>query len=113
MCQAVNWTGDSHCILCGENIDLLSSLVSKSRHSTADRLDQQMVTAKELNDAESAASDRRMAELMAIEEARQAELQRQRARRKRQERNMLMVVLIAVLVFLLAISTIALFEFLG
>lgn len=112
-CQAVNWTGDSHCIQCGESIDLLSQLESKSRRSTVDRLDTQMVAAKELNEAESAASDRRMAELMAIEEARQAELRHQRARRIQQERNMLIVVFAAVVLFLLVMILIALFALVG
>jgi hypothetical protein len=72
-----------------------------------------MVAAKELNEAESAASDRRMAELMAIEEARQAELRHQRAQRKRQERNMLIVVFAAVALFLLVMMLIALFALVG
>jgi hypothetical protein len=112
-CQTTNWTGDERCIECGEAIDLLSQLESMSGQSTANRLDQQMVAARVLNEAESKASDRRMAELMAIEEARQAELRRQQAKRKRQERSMLIVVFVAVILFLLAMITIALFELLG
>jgi hypothetical protein len=60
-----------------------------------------MAAAKELNEVESEASDRRMAELMAIEEVRQAELRRQRAKSKSQERTMLIIVFAAVLLFLL------------
>ncbi len=100
-CHTTNWTGDETCIECGQPIDLLSQIEAGSQQSTPERLSQQMAAARQLNQAESEASDRRMAELMAIEEARLAELRRQRARRTRQERNMLVVVFAAVLLFLL------------
>lgn len=102
-CQSVNWTGDDLCIHCGEAIDLLSQVEAKSRQSTSDRLDQQMWDAKDLKAIESQASDRRMAELMAIEEARQAELRRQSAAHQRQERQMLIVVFAAVLLFFIVL----------
>jgi hypothetical protein len=112
-CHTTNWTGDESCIECGQPIDLLSQIEAESRKSTPDRLSQQMAAARQLNLSEAEASDRRMAELMAIEEARMAELRRQQARRQRQERTMLIVVFAAVLLFLLIllgyalISTIA------
>jgi hypothetical protein len=109
-CQATNWTGDEICIQCGESIDLLSQLEAKSSRTTPDRLNEQMAASIELNETEADASKRRMAELMAIEEARQAELRRQNARRKRQERNMLLVVFVAVVIFLLAMLGYALFS---
>jgi hypothetical protein len=112
-CQTANWTGDEFCIRCGQSIDLLSQLEAQSAQTTPDRLSQQMSAAKELNQAESDASDRRMAELMAIEEARQAEVHRQRARRERQERKMLIVVFAAVLLFLLLLVGFAILSSLG
>jgi hypothetical protein len=67
-----------------------------------------MAAAKQLNLTEAQASDRRMAELMAIEEARLADLRRQRTRRQRQERTMLIVVFAAVLIFLVVLLGFAL-----
>ena len=107
-CHTTNWTGDETCIECGERIDLLSQLEAESRQSTPERLSRQMAAAKQLNLSEAEASDRRMAELMAIEEARLAELRRQRAKRGQQERTMLIVVFAAVLIFLLVLLGFAL-----
>ncbi|MGD8586094.1 MAG: zinc ribbon domain-containing protein [Chloroflexota bacterium] len=107
-CHTTNWTGDETCIECGERIDLLSQIEAGSRKSTPERLSQQMAAAKQLNLTEAQASDRRMAELMAIEEARLADLRRQRTRRQRQERTMLIVVFAAVLIFLVVLLGFAL-----
>ena len=76
-CQAINWTGDDACVRCGELIDMASQLEAKSKQGTPDRLSEQMAAARGINEAETLASERRMAELMAIEEARQAELRRE------------------------------------
>jgi len=89
---------------------MLSQVIATSQQSTPDRLSQQMVDAKSLKKDEAAASDKRMAELMAIEEARQAELRKRRAEQKRQERTMLIVIFAAVLLFLLALASFALFS---
>lgn len=102
-CQTANWTGDEVCVACGERIDLLSQLEAKAGRTTEQRLSQQMAAARQLNDAEAESSSRRMAELMAIEEARQAELRRLRARQERQERNLLKVVFVAVVIFLVVL----------
>jgi hypothetical protein len=102
-CHTINWTGDEECINCGEPIDLLSQVESASRQSDADRLDRQISEARTLKETEAAASDKRMAELIAIEQARQAELMLQRVRRQRQERRMLIIVFAAVLLFLLGL----------
>jgi len=109
-CHTTNWTGDETCIQCGEPIDLLSQIEAGSRRSTPERLSRQMAAARQMNLSEAEASDRRMAELMAIEEARLAELRRQRTKRQRQERTMLIVVFVAVLIFLLALLGFALFS---
>ena len=54
-----------------------------------------------------------MAALMAIEEARQAELMQQRKKRQQHERKMLMIVFLAVTVFLLALIGYALLSATG
>lgn len=102
-CHTINWTGDETCINCGQSIDLLGQVVLSSQQSDADRLDRQMNDARVLKETEAAASDKRMAELMAIEEARQAELIQQRVRQQRQERKMLIIIFAAVLLFLLGL----------
>lgn len=112
-CQTTNWTGDDICVECGAAIDMLSLLEAQSGQGTSDRLSQQMSDARHLNESESLASDRRMAELLAIEEARQAELRKLRVRHTRQERKMLIVVFAAVLVFLLLLVGFAVFSTLG
>ncbi len=112
-CQTTNWTGDEFCIACDEPIDLLSQVEANSGQSTADRLGQQMLEAEDLKKIEVAAAEKRMAALMAIEEARQAELMQQRKKRQQHERKMLMIVFLAVTVFLLALIGYALLSATG
>jgi hypothetical protein len=102
-CQTTNWTGDEFCIACDAPIDLLSQVETVSAQSTSDRLGQQMLEAEELKEIEAASSEKRMAALMAIEEARQAELMQQRMKKQQHERRMLMIVFVAVMLFLLAL----------
>jgi hypothetical protein len=80
---------------------MLSQVEAHASQTTTDRLDRQMLEAQGLKEVEAVASDKRMAELMAIEEARQAELKRQRAKKQQQERQMLIIVFAAVVLFLL------------
>lgn len=107
-CRTANWTGDDSCIICGEAIDLLSQVEASSTLSTVGRLDKQMTDARDLKMTEEEASKKRMAELMAIEEARQADLLRQRARQERHERRLLIIVFTAVLLFMFGLIVYAL-----
>lgn len=110
-CLAVNWTGDVKCVQCGEPIDMLSQVNDQSRQSDAERLGKQMLEATDLKNIEAVASERRMAELMAIEEARQAELRKERLKRTEHERRMLTIVFATVLLFLLVLVAYALLSY--
>jgi hypothetical protein len=66
-----------------------------------------MEQASILKQEEEISSKKRMAELLAIEEARQAELRQRIAKQKRQERQLLMIVFGSVLVFLLILVVVA------
>jgi hypothetical protein len=68
---------------------------------TADRLNQQMRNAHFIKESERQSSQERMTELIAIEEARQAELKQKAAKQKEQERQMLILVFGVVILFLI------------
>jgi hypothetical protein len=107
-CQSSNWSGSGYCLNCGSEIDLLSSLSTSQDRSTVDRLSRQMREARDLKKDEEISSAKRMAELLAIEEARQAELRQRFAKQKQQERQMLAIVFGAVAIFLIIIIIFAL-----
>lgn len=112
-CQTTNWTGDDFCTACDGPINMLSQVEDTSVRSTPDRLSQQMLESEELKELEAASSEKRMAALMAIEEARQAELLQGRIKKQQHERRMLMIVFAAVMVFLLGLIGYALLSTIG
>ena len=102
-CRAVNWSGSQVCANCGESIDIIS-LVSDSRYAVAiNRLTRQMDQATAIKLAEEVASGKRMAELVAIEEARQKEIAQRLAKQKEHERKLLIIVFGAVTLFFIAL----------
>ena len=90
-CQTVNWAGDEYCLKCGTVMDILDLLAQNQSGYTADRLTRQMEQARELRTAEEAASQKRMAELMAIEEERRASLRQRQLERKAEERRLFLL----------------------
>ncbi len=107
-CQVVNWSGSEICLNCGESIDIIAMVASSDPGATKKRLNRQMESAQAIKMTEQLASNKRMRELLAIEEARQAEIRRQSERQKAQERTLLIiffgaVVLILIIVVLFAI----------
>lgn len=102
-CHGSNWSGFGFCLSCGAEIDLLSTLTTSSEKSTADRLSRQMMEAQDIKKIEEQSSNKRMAELLAIEEARQAELRQRIAKQKQQEKQMLAMVFGAVALFLIIV----------
>jgi hypothetical protein len=68
---------------------------------TTKRLNRQMESAQAIKMTEQIASNKRMRELLAIEEARQAEIRRQLERQKAQERSLLIVFFGAVILILI------------
>lgn len=107
-CLVTNWSGAETCVRCGQPIDIVNTVAESSAQSTADRLNDQMGQAKSLKEKETRDSNKRMAELMAIEEARQAEIRQRLERQKNQERQLLLVVFSAVVIFLLVLIIFAL-----
>ncbi len=107
-CQYTNWSGSEICTNCGQRTDIFVSLTSSAQRSTVSRLSKQMEAAKDLKLEEESSSKKRMAELMAIEEARQEELRQRLERQKIQERQLLTIVIGSVLVFLIILVVIAL-----
>jgi hypothetical protein len=103
-CNAVNWPGADDCNRCGVSLDILEYIYQHTPDGTRDRLRGQMQSAAYFKEIEEQGSRARMSELMAIEEERQRELNRQRMVQRGQERTMLIVFLVGtaiVLVFLI------------
>lgn len=69
--------------------------------ATARRLNKQMDQAQAIKVAEELSSNRRMSEMLAIEEARQAQIRQRLAKQRDQERILLIVVFGAVAFFFL------------
>jgi uncharacterized protein YbaR (Trm112 family) len=102
-CRTSNWGGNEHCQSCGSPLDVMNVLSRQQKGFTADRLAQQMVTGRQIKQQEEEASQRRMAEMMAIEEARQLELRQRLRKQKEQERQMLVLLFGGVGLFLIIV----------
>ena len=102
-CNTVNWSGLENCIGCGESIDIIAMVsdYGSMATATANRLNRQMSQAQAIKVVEEMASSKRMAEMLAIEEARQAEIRQRLAKQEDQERKLLIVVFGAVAFFFL------------
>jgi hypothetical protein len=70
-CATPNWAGAEHCLRCQGPLDAVAALGARYRTDTAGRLRAQQHEAAGIKAMEAAASERRLAELNAIEERRQ------------------------------------------
>jgi hypothetical protein len=111
-CHTSNWPGDEYCRQCGNALDIFDLLRLHTNQGTVERLQQQMESAGQLKAQEEEASQKRMAELVAIEEARQAQLRRRQKKQKAQERKMLIVTFGSVAFFILIVILYTLFRLL-
>lgn len=102
-CQVVNWAGNEICRQCDRPLDIFELMVSHSDKATPDRLDRQMKEARTYKKTEEEASRKRMTELQAIEDDRQAELQLRLQKKRREERMMLLFAVGAIAFFLILI----------
>jgi hypothetical protein len=102
-CQTRNWSGGEICLSCGASLDIVGLVSRYHGDATAERLNTQMRLARGLKDTEEAGSTRRMQELIVIEEARQAELDRRLSRQREQERRLLLLVGGAVVLFVVVL----------
>ncbi|MFZ0548472.1 MAG: zinc ribbon domain-containing protein [Candidatus Promineifilaceae bacterium] len=111
-CNTKNWAGDEYCRECGNAMDILDFISGNYATKTADRLLEQRQRAKAIQEIEEQDSNRRMGELMAIEEARQAEIRRRIQHQKQQERKMFILMGLAIGLFLIILILYALINLL-
>ena len=102
-CQTANWTGDEYCQKCGAALDIFEMLQKVDARSRAEKLNEQHAHIRQLKEEEELASQRRMAEMMAIEEERQRELARRMAASQKRDRQILLGVAAVVVIFVLAL----------
>jgi hypothetical protein len=100
-CFTANWSGAESCNVCGDAIDIIAIIGYKGKLATARRLNKQMDQAQAIKAAEELASNKRMTEMLAIEEARQAQIRQRMAKQKSQERKLLIIVFGGVALFFL------------
>ncbi|GAB4265238.1 MAG: hypothetical protein Kow0080_05200 [Candidatus Promineifilaceae bacterium] len=112
-CHTSNWSGNEFCIQCGESLDILELIHVKTKVETAERLNQQMAIARELKKKEAEAAEKRMAELMAIEEERQKKLRELKAQRQKDDRTLLIFGAIGLLVLFLFMALYLAFQYLS
>ncbi len=108
-CHTVNWAGDEYCQQCGAAMDIFQLLQKSYAQTTADRLQAQMESSKEIKEAERQASEKRMAKMMAEEAARQQELARRRAIQRRKDRLLFQLLGLVVLLVIMVILVVAFF----
>jgi hypothetical protein len=99
VCDLANWSGAEHCANCGRALDTVSVLGNRLASTHADRLNALARDATALKAREAEDSQRRLAELNAIEARRQAHLAEARRRRDQQQRALLVTLAFAVLAF--------------
>ncbi len=107
-CQTVNWAGDEYCKTCGSAMDILEMLRVHHKATTEDRLQDQMTFAQEIKRRERQDSNKRMAKMVAQEQARLQELGRRRRERKKKDKQMFVIVgiITAVVIILLLLFTV-------
>jgi hypothetical protein len=110
-CGVQNWIGLEACGACGQRLDVVAVAAARWGTDTAGRLNAQQHDAAGLKAQEAADSQRRMAELEAIEERRQALLFETRQRRDAQQRVLLVVVALSVLGFIVVVVVILAFAY--
>lgn len=111
-CQTSNWSGAEYCKNCGEAMDIFQYLHVKGNADAADRLNEQMAWSRDIKKQEAIASEKRMADLMAMEEDRQEKLQQMRAAQKQQDRLMMMIGGFAVVAIVIFVIGFVLFQML-
>lgn len=96
-CSAANWSGADHCAACGRSLDAVAVLGARLAGDSARRLNALAREAGAIKAREAEASQRRLAQLEAIEARRQALLADAARRRDRQQRGLLLAAVIVAL----------------
>ena len=102
-CGARNWAGADACRACQQPLDVTTRTGTRAGATTASRLAAQARDARALKAVESAGSQRRMADLEAIEARRQANLREAQVRRDAQQRVMWISLSLLVATFVLVV----------
>jgi uncharacterized protein YbaR (Trm112 family) len=102
-CNTRNWAGDEYCKQCNNAMDILDFIAGNQAVRTADRLLEQRHRAREIQEVEEQASARRMAELMEIENERQAEVRRRMRKQKAQERKLFIMMGLGIGLFIIVL----------
>jgi Double zinc ribbon len=105
-CGQRNWRGADHCARCGRLLDPVSAISTRWGTDPAHRLQELAHGSAAIKAQEAADSERRMAELQAIEQRRLELLSESRQRRDAQQRVWVTVLVVGMVVFglLLAIA---------
>lgn len=103
-CGGSNWAGDEYCAMCGAALDIFDLLALQDEQTRHDFMEERRRQIRQMRASEEVASARRMEELVAIEEARQAELRRRLAQQRKQERRLLLTVFAGVAIFILLVA---------
>jgi hypothetical protein len=102
-CSTANWSGAEQCVNCGRALDAVALISTRFGVDPAARLNQQARESAALKSLEAVDSQRRMGELEAIEQRRQALLTAARRRRDGQQRLMGLGLALLVIVFIVAV----------
>lgn len=103
-CGTRNWTGAEACRDCQQPLDVTARTSARWGDSTANRLNAQAREAPAMKAHEAAGSQRRMADLEAIETRRQAGLRDAQKRRDAQQRVMLVAMSLLVMGFVVVVA---------
>lgn len=100
-CGGSNWAGDEYCAACGAALDIFDLLALQDEQARHNFMEERRRQIRQMRELEELASEKRMEELQAIEEARQADVRRRLAQQRRQEQRLLLAVFAGVALFLL------------
>lgn len=110
-CGTSNWAGAEACLRCQNPLDAVAALGARYVNDTAGRLRAQQRAAADIKNKEAADSQRRMAELNAIEQRRQQHIGEDARVRDVQQRLWIMALI--VLGFIVIAGTIIFLAFIG
>ena len=106
-CGRSNWSGAEYCRECGAALDIFQLLHLHNKHSTINRLDEQMREASYFKEKERADSDRRMAALLEAERERLRAVHERREAQNQQDKQLMITAVIILTIFVLIVAAFA------